>query len=52
VRSKPGLCTSNRCVRNKIVSSAANRTVLSGPGPDWSKARINACSAVCRNQQV
>jgi thermitase len=33
-------------IRNKIQSSATDRTVLSGTGPDWSKARINACKAV------
>ncbi|MDP8952874.1 MAG: S8 family serine peptidase, partial [Actinomycetota bacterium] len=45
--SKSGLCTDNLCVRTKIESSATDRTVLSATGPDWSKARINACSAVC-----
>ena len=47
VWSKSGLCTDNACVRTKIESSATDRTVLSGTGPDWTKARINACSAVC-----
>ncbi len=43
-----GLCgaTDNACVRNEIESSAEDRTVLSGTGPDWSKARMNACAAV------
>ena len=47
VWSKSGLCPDNLCVRAKIESSAADRTVLSGTGPDWSKARISACGAVC-----
>jgi subtilisin family serine protease len=46
VWSKAGLCSDNACVRNKIESSAADRTVLSGVGPDWSKARINANGGV------
>jgi thermitase len=46
VWSKSGLCATNTCVRSRIESSTANRTVLSGSGPDWSKARINACRAV------
>ncbi len=45
--SKSGACADNLCVRTKIESSAQDRTVLSGTGPDWSKARINACGAVC-----
>lgn len=36
----------NSEVRKQIESSAADRTVLAGIGPDWSKARINACTAV------
>jgi thermitase len=46
VWSKPGLCTTNACVRTQIESSVVDRTVLRGIGPDWSKARVNACIAV------
>ncbi len=40
------LGTNNSEVRRQIETSAADRSVLSGTGPDWSKARINACQAV------
>jgi len=46
VWSKSGLCASNACVRGRIESSIESRTVLSGSGPDWSKARINANIAI------
>jgi thermitase len=54
VWSKPGLCTTNACVRTQIESSAADRTGLRGIGPDWSKARVNACIAVtsCKKPPV
>ncbi len=57
VWSESGLCGTaadgkpdNSCVRGKVESNVedpAQRTnVLSGTGPDWSKARINACKAL------
>ncbi len=38
--------TSAQVVRDRIESSATDRSVLSGTGPEWSQARINACKAV------
>ena len=37
---------SNQDVRNKIEASVQDKAVLSGTGPDWTKARVNACKAV------
>ncbi len=42
--TSPG--ASNQDVRNKIEASIEDKAVLSGTGPDWTKARINACKAV------
>lgn len=37
---------SNQQVRDKIEASIEDKAVLSGTGPDWSQARVNACEAV------
>ncbi len=42
--TSPG--ASNQDVRNKIEASVEDKAVLSSTGPDWTKARVNACKAV------